>query len=32
MVHFHRPNSSFMVLEALIGWIETIDEEEYYCF
>ena len=28
MVHFHRRNSKFMVLEPLIDWIKPIGEEE----
>ena len=30
-IHFHLWNSKFMVLETLTDWIETIEEEEYYC-
>ena len=29
MVHFHLRKS--MVLEGLVDWTETIEEEEYYC-
>ena len=28
---FHRRNSKFVVLRPLVDWIETIEEEEYYC-